>query len=268
MTAGRVLCAVDLTPLAPSVAALAAVLACAKGASVTLLHVADRRDPEPGAADRMEALALPLRSLGIPVTIATEEGDPAPAILWYSSGASLVVMGTHGGRGVERVMLGSVAEKVLDHARCPVITVREESRGALQRIVCGVDLVDGVPLEAAVALAREIRAEVVAVHAVPDAPEEGKHALVPASYGPSLLAEARKSLEEAIAALGETGVSIRGEVVPGRPHRQLVRRAAQESAGLVVVGVHSHLFGGTTHRVVREADCPVLTVRGAPAPEE
>ena len=265
---GAILCPVDLASPAPRVVALASVLARARGARVILFHATDPRDGDPGAAGRLEALAAALGSGGIPVDTAMEEGEPVPAILEYATRVDLVVMGTHGGRGVERMLLGSVAERVLDHAPCPVATVREASPGAITRIVCGVDLVDAAPLGAAVALARETGAEVIALHAVAEAPEEGRHSLVPASYAPSLLAEARERLEAAIAALGETGVRIRGSVVPGRAHRQLVRRAAEESASLVVVGVHPHLFGGTAHRVVREAECPVLTVRGAPASEE
>lgn len=268
MMKGAILCPVDLTSRAAHVVNLASVLARARDASVILLHATDRRDADPAAAARLEDLALPLGAAGVPVSIATEEGDPAPVILEYAAGAALVVMGTHGGRGVERMMLGSVAERVLDRAPCPVATVREAFLGVFTRIVCGVDLVDTVPLEVAVALARELRAEVIALHAVPEAPEEGRHGLVPASWGPSLLAEARERLATAITALGETGVCIRESVASGRPHEQLIRCAVRESAGLLVVGVHPHLFGGTAHRVVREAACPVLTVRGAPASEE
>jgi len=265
---GRILCAVDLTPLAPHVVALAATFARAKDASLVLLHATDRRDPEPDAAERLEQLAGPPRSAGIAVATALEEGEPAPIVLGHAEGALLVVMGTHGGRGVERMMLGSVAERVLDHSPCPVVTVREAPGRGFARIVCGVDFVDGAPLAVAAALASELGAELVAVHAVPEAPEEGRRGLVPASYCPSLLAEANEELESAIARLVGTGVGIRRVVVPGRPDRQLVRCASREAAGLVVVGVHPHLFGGTTHHVVREAECPVLTVRGAPASKE
>jgi nucleotide-binding universal stress UspA family protein len=268
MMTARILCAVDLTPLAPQVVALASAFARAKGASVTLLHATNRRDPHPEAAGQLERLAVPLRSAGIPLSIVMEESEPAPFVLEYATGAALVVMGTHGGHGIERLMLGSVAERVLDHAPCPVATVREAFQGVITRIICGVDLVDAAPLEAAMALGREMQAEVVVLHSVTEVPEVGKHGLVPASYGAALLAEARERLDESLAALDITGVRIREAVAPGLPYRQLVRCATEESAGLIVVGVHPHLFGGTTHHVVREAECPVLTVRGAAASEE
>jgi nucleotide-binding universal stress UspA family protein len=268
MMTARILCAVDLTPLAPHVVALASAFARAKRESVTLLHATNRRDPHPEAAEQLERLAVPLRSAGIPVSIVMEESEPAPFVLEYATGAALVVMGTHGGHGIERLMLGSVAERVLDHAPCPVATVREAFQGVISRIVCGVDLVDAAPLEAALALAREMEAEVVALYSVVEVPEEGKHGLVPASYSLALLAEARERLDIALATLDTKGVRVREAVAPGLPYRQLIRYATDESAGLIVVGVHPHLFGGTAHHVVREAECPVLTVRGAAASEE
>jgi nucleotide-binding universal stress UspA family protein len=268
MMTARILCAVDLTPLAPHVVALASAFARAKRASVTLLHATDRRDPHPEAAEQLEQLAAPLRSAGIPVTITLEEGEPAPFILDSARGAALIVMGTHGGQGVERMMLGSVAERVLDHAPCPVATVRDAFQGVISRIVCGVDLVDAAPLEVALALAREMQAEVIVLHSAREVPEEGRHNLVPASYCPTLLAEERERLHAALSVLDTTGIDLREAVVPGRPYRQLVRYAAEESAGLIVVGVHPHLFGGTAHHVVREAECPVLTVRGTAASKE
>lgn len=266
--AAMILCAVDLTPLAPHVVALASLLARAKSASVTLLHATDRRDPQPEASTRLECLATPLRNAGIPVRILIEEGEPAPLVLDYASDAAMVVMGTHGGRGVERLMLGSVAETVLDHAQCPVATVRGAFQGPIHRIVCGVDLVDSAPLAAALALGRELDAEVVALHAVAELPEDGKRGLVPASYSPALLAEGRERVIAALAAIDKMGVTVREVVTAGRPYRQIIHCAVEESAGLIVVGSHPHLFGGTTHHVVRESECPVLTVRGAAAYEE
>lgn len=268
MTVPPILCAVDLTPLAPHAIRLAATFARAKGCPVTLFFAIDRRDPEPQAGERLESLAVPLRNAGVAVRLEIAEGEPAPLVLARAAEAALVVMGTHGGHGVERLMLGSVAEKVLDHAPCPVATVRGACPDAIRRIVCGTDLVDAAPLVAAVTLARQTGAELVVLYAVAELPEEGTHSLVPASYRPALLAEARERLEAALAGIDRAGIAIRAAVAPGRAHRQLVHQAALESADLLVVGVHPHLFGSTAHHVVREAECPVLTVRAAAASKE
>jgi nucleotide-binding universal stress UspA family protein len=62
----------------------------------------------------------------IPVTHVLLEGDPPTEIVRYGRdmGADLIVMGTHGRTGVERLVLGSVAEKVLRDAPCSVLVVK------------------------------------------------------------------------------------------------------------------------------------------------
>lgn len=262
-----VLAAVDLSPLSTPVAALAGAIARATGTSVTLLHATDRRDPEPRAAEALDVLAAPLRGSGLAVDVELAEGDPADVTLARAAGASYVVTGTHGGQGVEYLMLGSVAERILDHAPCPVATVRVGFSGALRRIVCGADLSDAAPLAAGLALARAAGAELLVLHAVRELPDDGAWDLVPASTRAGLLEEAQTGLASHLAGLDTSGVAVRTAVVPGRAHLQLVRGAAEESADLVVVGVHPHLFGSTAHHVVRSSDVPVLTVRG-PVPDE
>jgi len=174
------------------------------------------------------------------------------------------VMGTHGGRGVARLMLGSVAESVLHRAGRPVATMRGpgHARGPLRQIVCGADLEDPAPLLFAAALARRTGAELLVVHAVQDLPEEGGHSLVPASYGPALLEEARTSLDRAVACLDLSSGRVSTRIVPGSASRALLRSAEEESADLLVIGIHPHVLGSTTHPVVRGASCPVLTVPG------
>jgi Universal stress protein family len=63
---------------------------------------------------------------GIPVSHVLLEGDPAAEIVRYGrdAGIDLIVMGTHGRTGVERLVLGSVAEKVLRDASCSVLVVK------------------------------------------------------------------------------------------------------------------------------------------------
>jgi nucleotide-binding universal stress UspA family protein len=65
-------------------------------------------------------------SHGVAVETAVESGDPAETILAYADDvdADVIVVGTHGRSGVKRYVLGSVAERLVRHATCPVLTVR------------------------------------------------------------------------------------------------------------------------------------------------
>jgi universal stress protein A len=262
---GPLLCAVDLTDLSGGAALFAATLARATGVSVTFLHASERGDAETDPS-LLATLAGPLLESGLVVHSEIAAGDPATVIVRRAAAlrASAIVMGTHGGRGVARLMLGSVAESVLHRAGRPVATVRGpgHARGPLRRIVCGADLEDPAPLLFAAALARRTGAELLVVHAVQDLPEEGGHSLVPSSYGPALLEEARTALDRAVALLDPFSGRVSTRIVPGSASRALLKSAEEESADLLVIGIHPHVLGSTTHPVVRGASCPVLTVPG------
>lgn len=75
------------------------------------------------AVEMVERMA---ESHGITCETAVREGEPAGTILDYVDevGADLIVAGTHGRSGVKRQLLGSVSERLVRHAECPVLTVR------------------------------------------------------------------------------------------------------------------------------------------------
>ncbi len=113
----------------------AVALAENHGASLTVLFVhtpdftAPDRPQDPAAAQRYWQSQLeqirPLNA-NIPVQHIFLEGDPASAIVRYTRDAAmdLIVMGTHGRTGLDRLLLGSVAEKVLRDAPCSVLVVK------------------------------------------------------------------------------------------------------------------------------------------------
>jgi nucleotide-binding universal stress UspA family protein len=79
-----------------------------------------------GTNDYLGKVADRLRGKGLTVDIDTPEGDPADEIVERAQalGVSLILMTTHGRSGLGRLVFGSTAEKVLRHARCPVLLVR------------------------------------------------------------------------------------------------------------------------------------------------
>lgn len=78
------------------------------------------------AERRLQEMADRLTAEGIAVDWAAREGDPSVVIVEEaeSRGASLIAMGTHGRSGLRHLLLGSTAERVVQHARCPVLTMR------------------------------------------------------------------------------------------------------------------------------------------------
>lgn len=78
-----------------------------------------------GNQEALDKLAKQYAPMKIEVVLRT--GDPRDLIVQTAADvhADLIVMGTHGRRGVSRALLGSVAEGVLRHAHCPVLTIRK-----------------------------------------------------------------------------------------------------------------------------------------------
>lgn len=131
----------DLSPCSAGALALASSLARDNQARLILLYVRERPlmtysgvvmppPPEPDDDER-KALREKFEQLNVPgaglnVERKFEEGDPATAILQVAaeSKADMIIMGTHGRTGLRRLLMGSVAEKVLRKASCPVVTYR------------------------------------------------------------------------------------------------------------------------------------------------
>jgi nucleotide-binding universal stress UspA family protein len=84
------------------------------------------RELETRAARDLEQLLVGLQDAGVSSEYLTQRGAPAPVILEIarSKHADLIVMGTHGRTGIEHALLGSVAERVLREAPCPVLCVK------------------------------------------------------------------------------------------------------------------------------------------------
>ena len=140
----HILCPIDFSDTSRHALEHAVAIAKWYGSHITALHVmnpaflpeppilfADFSGPVPTEADRA-ALQMRLRdwlqlasAAGLQTDVRLEEGKPAPHVLGCATSlpADLIVMGTHGRGGFERFMLGSVAEKVVRNAACPVLTV-------------------------------------------------------------------------------------------------------------------------------------------------
>jgi nucleotide-binding universal stress UspA family protein len=206
-------------------------------------------------------------------------GNPARCILEQAAQipASLIVMGTHGASGFERLMLGSVAEKVLRKAQCPVLVVTKHAdapSGApivFKRILCAVDFspCSRRAVSYALSLAEEAGGALTLLHVIEgfdDEPPATSHFNVP-EYRLHLERSSVERLSELVPPETRAWCNCRTIVRGGKAHREILQFAKTEGADLIVLGVRGRgavdlaLFGSTTNQVVRGADCPVLTVR-------
>jgi nucleotide-binding universal stress UspA family protein len=248
----------------------------------------------PGMAEAIPAAPFPephevveevRRFSGLPAASATRaevvvtEGYPAKEIVRQAERlpADLIVMGTHGRRGFERIFLGSVTEKVLRSTQAPVLTVPPpvERVGTVvyKTILCPIDFSDPSTraLEYALMLAQESDARLILLHVVEtlvdaQALGESSHLGVP-EYWRYLEDDARARLKAAVPETARAWCTPDERVVSGKAYRVVLDIAEQEKAEIIVMGVHGRgtlnrlLFGSTTHHVIREARCPVLTLR-------
>jgi nucleotide-binding universal stress UspA family protein len=302
----HILCPVDFSDFSRHAFECAVGVARNYGADITVLHVlpvptlvpAVPYGPEgPGpfgfeAVDRERALGelrrfLKLDSAGVPVQFRIAE---APAvhkeILEQSSrlSADLVVMGTHGRSGFDRLFLGSAAGKTLRTSRVPVLVVPPRapetpafSRDPFRRVLCAVDFSQDSAraLGYAVSVARRAGGHLTLVHVVEPLPL-GYDPMVGVTfdivaYEEAVGESARCQLKELVPEdLAYTG-GVDTLVTHGKAYKEILRIASEREVDLIVLGVHGRnvmdrlVFGSTTEHVVRRGLCPVLTV---PAPVE
>jgi nucleotide-binding universal stress UspA family protein len=201
----------------------------------------------------------------------------AGAILDYATEneIDLVVMGTHGRRGLRRLLLGSVAEEVVRLAPCPILAVPEREAGAspdhVERIVVPVDFSEHAKLALAYAvqLADAYGAQLHLLHVVDEVVYPDFYPPVIPSGG-SITEELRdQSLERMRGLLsGFEGADAAVHVRAGRAAPEIADFAEGQSADLVVIASHgltgiSHvLLGSVTEQLIRRAPCPVFTVKG------
>lgn len=138
----RILVPTDFSDTADAALAVSIEVARAFRAEVELLHVTQTTmllpppldlisfpslvpDLQVRVQENLEQRAARVQAAGLSVTTATLEGAPHVEIVRYANetGAGMIVMGTHGRGGLAHAVMGSVAERVLHRARCPVLVV-------------------------------------------------------------------------------------------------------------------------------------------------
>ena len=262
---------------------------CSDTAFIYALQLADRSAAEvhtlfaevihgptaPRPADRESGGELARRHVVEQVVV--RDTAAAPAILQYAEdkGIDLIVMGTHGRRGLRRLFMGSVAEEVVRLSKCPVLTVHASTTAVdpvVRDILVPIDFSphSRAALEQAVELAREFGSSLDLLHVI----EEPLH---PAFYNtgvfsiydvqPDIEIRAEEHLKRLMADVGADDVEVHYHVRPGHAAREIVSFADERRTGLIVTSTHGltgieHLLiGSVAEKVTRTAPCPVLTVK-------
>lgn len=200
-------------------------------------------------------------------------------------GIDLVVLGTHARRGIEKVVLGSVAEELFRHSGCHVLTVGPNSyqedrvnvdsvpRSFLFATDFGEASVQAAPYAAS--LAHRLKARLIVMHVIPTN-------LTPQAFGRHSDGDVRQMREQSRMAIlrrleqlfppeGDAEAPLEVEYIAqfGVPSEKVLQVALNRQADLIIIGLHhsrlvgtaSHILGTTSYEVMCGAGCPVLTIR-------
>jgi nucleotide-binding universal stress UspA family protein len=212
-------------------------------------------------------------------TVEILEGEVADTIARLSDGtpSSVLVMGTHGRTGFQQFLIASVTVDTLHRVHCPALIVPPSNGAAagatatVKRILVAVDFRPSstAALGYALSLAEELDAHLEVLHVISSVP----NAIVLQGRPRGLSAAEHRMRERALAEIrrlipddARASCSIEERVTEGPPDREIVRRACETRAELLVIGFGelplrlSHRLGLTTERVLRVAPCPVLIV--------
>ena len=292
LSINRILHPTDFSESAGDAFAYALDLAVSTGAALRVLHVVHGQEDYAAEthqnAQADEQLLIRLREMAtgyvgaLPSAVRDDldldyvlaEGrHAAPAIVEHAERhhADLIVMGTHGRRGLRHLLLGSVAEEALRGASCPVVVVhRRESPLPVVRIVVPIDFSEHS--HAALVQAKHLAALynatltmlfVAEEHTVPFFSDTGIPTFTLMKIDPDIVAKAGEALRQLDAHTAGPTVVTTYEVRNGQPPNEVIEYARANKTDLIVMatrgltGVQRGMIGSVTERVVRAAPCPV-----------
>ena len=287
----RILCPVDFSDFSASAYEYALTLAEYYEAHVVALHTVElskypfadyvgatgnlvdllRELREGGKAKLLEFVNKHSRN-GVEPQPVVDQGNSSDLILSYAQqhNIELIVMGTHGRRGFDRMVLGSTTDRVIRRASCPVLVVSDPSlkiittgpdgRHRLSRIVYCTDFSSNSEraLQYAISVAAEYRAELTMLHVVEGAPDS--------TNTDAIIATRTEQLNKLIPDNQRKHFNVRTAVRFGKPYEEIVGYAREVHENLIVMtargrdALDSALFGTTTYRVIQLGPCAVLAV--------
>ncbi|MGE5109656.1 MAG: universal stress protein [Acidobacteriaceae bacterium] len=206
----------------------------------------------------------------LPVEVLLEEGPVADTVLALSESRAidLLVVGTRGHRRIERLLLGSVAEKLSRQARCPVFVVPESafsygSEISLNTILCPTNFSDRskAALKHGWEMAKMFSGRMLLLHVV-----EGSTPSRADRIQQRMVTEQRLSRLSSLVSNGAASPEIELTVEFGSIAQSIARVAAERGASLVVLSIErnkpvvAHLPPTITYSVAQQVSCPILTI--------
>lgn len=286
----RILLATDFSPGASRAQDYARSLAHTYGAALRIIHVSQPYPMLSADAVAQPYLLDPMRTEisrflneltgqlskdGLQATSTHAVGIPSEQIIQAAQedGTELIVVGTQGRTGLEHVLLGSTAERVVKGAPCPVLTVRSTLPPGpvkIERLVLPLDFSDCSldALEFGIQVARCFQASVTLLHVL-------EWASLRLYFTINELAEGDAAEKTIASALSQYADLIReqGLIVDtvlrggGGPTDLILETATEQHADLIVMGTHGRrgvkraLMGSVAEGTLRQAPCPVMTVK-------
>lgn len=291
----RILVATDFSACARRAVEYGTCVGHAWSAHVDLLHVAEVlrgvdldepfADPmlemrRKEAARFLDDLATRVKQNGLDVDRHLREGIPSEQIgqAALELRADLIVVGTHGRTGLDHIMLGSTAERVIKQAPCPVLTVRvariqgEEEVDAppcIQHLLVPVDFSSPSldALEYAIQVVDRFGARLTVLHVLEPIYYDLELGLGLIEQESQKRTHWEAQLDGLAQVVKERGLAAGSVVLGGVPSESIVTYARAQGCDLIVMGTHGRRglsrlrYGSVAESVLRQAPCPVLTVR-------
>lgn len=286
----KILCPVDFSEFSVRAYRHALSLAAHYDAAVLAMHVVElwkypyaeyaassgdyanfRRALDKGGKELLKEFVKKYPHDKIKPELAICEGRAPDSILAFAREQKVdgIVMGTHGRRGFDRLMLGSTTDRVMREASCPIIAVCKPTHESiahvgehpvhhLHRVLLCTDFSEHAEraLEWAISVTEEYDAELTMLHIVEGAQSRQGQAM----------ATAEKQLSTLIPAEKRNTLKVQTAVRMGKPYQCIIDYAREASTDLIAMGARGAgaldraIFGSTTYRVIQLGPCPVLSV--------
>ncbi len=291
-----VVCAVDLSETTPHIVAHSIALAREFQSRLLICHVIDLPAPsmygeaylapEEHLDRNLEYARRHIDELMADQTVQWEPricvGQPAEELsrIAREDEAQVMITATHGRKGLKRLLLGSVTERLMRTLPCPLLVVRGDAADSAQppdkslhfrRILVGCDFSPDADhaFQHALSLAQEFQSELHLVHVI-EMPTYTELLRPVIEHRQSSTAAIQEFIQHKLDALipedARHWCRASTAMLEGQPFAQLLQYAAQSDIDLIVLGSRGHglfdtmLIGSTTDRIIRNANCAVLSV--------